>query len=76
MGPGSALPAARLATLTQPTLVLTGGRCPAWMTNAGRAVAATVTRAILRVLDNQSQNVAPEALVPELLEFFITAGPM
>jgi pimeloyl-ACP methyl ester carboxylesterase len=70
MGPGNALPAHRLAAITQPTLVLTGGNSPAWMTSAGRAVAGTVQGAVHRVLDGQMHNVSPEALAPELLEFF------
>jgi pimeloyl-ACP methyl ester carboxylesterase len=70
MGPGNALPAGRLAAITQPTLVLTGGNSPAWMTGAGKAVAATIPGAVHRVLGGQAHNVSPEALAPELLEFF------
>jgi pimeloyl-ACP methyl ester carboxylesterase len=72
MGPGNALPAGRLAAITQPTLVLTGGNSPAWITNAGRAVAGTIPTATHRVLEGQTHNVSPEALAPELLEFFTT----
>lgn len=70
MGPGNALPAQRLAAITQPTLVLTGGNSPAWMTNAGTAVAGTIPVAVHRVLAGQMHNVSPQALAPELLEFF------
>jgi pimeloyl-ACP methyl ester carboxylesterase len=70
MGPGNALPAGRLAALTQPTLVLTGGNSPAWITNAGKAVAGTIPAAIHRVLKGQTHNVSPIVLAPELLEFF------
>ncbi|MBF8192197.1 alpha/beta hydrolase [Nonomuraea sp. K274] len=73
LGPGNALPAARLAAVTQPTLVLNGRDSPRWMTNAGLAVTAAVPGATRRVLDDQAHNVAPEALVPELLEFFVAA---
>ncbi|MEV0229164.1 alpha/beta hydrolase [Nonomuraea sp. NPDC050786] len=73
MGPGNALPAGRLAALTQPTLVLNGEDSPGWMSNAGLAVAAAVPGAVRRVLEDQAHNVAPEALVPELLEFFVAA---
>ena len=72
MGPGNALPAGRLAAITQPTLVLTGGNSPAWMTNAGKAVARSIPGAAHRVLDGQTHNVSPAALAPELLEFFNT----
>jgi hypothetical protein len=70
LGPGNALPAARLATIAQPTLVLNGAVSPAWMANAGTAVAAAVPGAVRRVLHGQGHDVAPEALAPELLEFF------
>jgi alpha-beta hydrolase superfamily lysophospholipase len=70
MGPGNALPAGRLASVRAPTLVLNGGDSPAWMTNAGRAVAATVPGATQRILEGQSHNPAPESLAPELLGFF------
>jgi hypothetical protein len=71
MGPANAQPASRLAGITAATLVLTGGNSPAWMTNAGQAVARTVPGAVHRVLAGQTHNVSPEALVPELLEFFL-----
>ncbi|MGW4794676.1 alpha/beta fold hydrolase [Nonomuraea sp. NPDC004297] len=73
LGPGNALPADLLAALEQPTLVLNGSDSPAWMASAGLAVAAAVPGAVRRVLEDQAHNVAPEALVPELLEFFVTA---
>jgi len=73
MGPGNALPVDLLAAIDQPTLVLTGGNSPAWMTNAGKEVAARVPRAVCRILDNQTHNVTPEALAPEILEFFVAA---
>jgi hypothetical protein len=41
------------------------------MTNAGEAVAEAVPGAVHRVLEAQAHNVAPQAVVPELLEFFI-----
>ncbi len=70
MGPGNALPAARLAAISQPTLVLTGGSSPDWLTNAGLAVAAAIPGARHRALDGQTHDVSAEALVPELLGFF------
>jgi pimeloyl-ACP methyl ester carboxylesterase len=70
LGPGNALPAERLAAIAQPALVLTGQNSPAWMTSAGKAVAAAAPVARHRVLEAQTHNVDPEALAPELLEFF------
>ena len=72
MGPGNALPVGLLARITQPTLVLNGGDSPAWMGSAGKAVAGAIPGAVHRVLEDQAHNVAPEAIVPELLEFFLT----
>ncbi|MGW4475193.1 alpha/beta fold hydrolase [Nonomuraea sp. NPDC004354] len=69
MRPGNRLPTVA-ATLTQPTLVLDGGDSPAWMRNAGTAVARTIPAACHRLLPNQSHDVAAHALAPELLEFF------
>jgi pimeloyl-ACP methyl ester carboxylesterase len=71
MGPDNALPADLLASITQPTLVLNGGDSPAWMGSAGKAVAEAIPGAVHRVLPAQAHNVAPQAIVPELLEFLI-----
>ena len=68
--PGNIVPAEGLAAFTQPVLVLTGGNSPPWITKAGKAVAGTIPGAVHRVLDGQTHNVSPTALVPELLEFF------
>lgn len=73
MGPGNTLPVRTLAAIRQPTLVLNGDQSPAWLGNAGMAVAVAVPGAVRRVLEGQSHNVSPDALIPELLEFF-TAG--
>jgi pimeloyl-ACP methyl ester carboxylesterase len=73
MGPGSALPTQRLAAVDRPALVLNGELSPAWMGAAGQAVAAALPRAAHRVLEGQAHGVTAEALVPELLEFFVTA---
>jgi hypothetical protein len=73
LGPGNELPAGLLAAVTQPMLVLNGGNSPAWLTNAGQAVAEAVPGAARRILEDQAHNVAVAAIVPELLEFFVAA---
>jgi pimeloyl-ACP methyl ester carboxylesterase len=73
VGPGNAFPAERFASITQPTLLLTGGSSPIWMADAGKAVAAAIPHTVHRVLDGQTHNVGAEVLTAELLEFF-TAG--
>jgi pimeloyl-ACP methyl ester carboxylesterase len=70
MGPGNALPTALLSALTQTTLVLTGENSPAWIIRTGKAVCASIPHATHRVLEGQTHNVAPQVLIPELLEFF------
>lgn len=72
MGPDNMLPASLLAGLTQPTLVLNGGDSPPWMRRTGEAVAGAIPGAVHRVLEGQAHYVAPEAIVPELLEFLLT----
>ncbi|MEU8360769.1 alpha/beta fold hydrolase [Nonomuraea sp. NPDC048882] len=73
LGPGNALPAGRLSGIRRPTLVLNGALSPPWMANAGLAVAEVIPGAVRRVLEGQAHDVAPEALVPEVLEFFVAA---
>ena len=70
MGPGNALPVGTAAALGQPVLVLNGEHSPAWMRNAGAAVAAAVPAAVHRILAGQTHAVTADALAPELLEFF------
>jgi hypothetical protein len=43
------------------------------MGRAGKAVANAIPGAVHRVLKAQPHYVAPEAIVPELLEFLVTA---
>ncbi len=51
--------------------MLNGGDSPAWMGHAGKAVAQAIPGAVHRILEAQAHYVAPQAIVPELLEFFI-----
>lgn len=73
LGPGNALPVDLLTRITTPALVLTGEASRPWMISAGKAVATTLPNAVYRTLENQTHNVSPKALAPELLEFFIIA---
>jgi hypothetical protein len=43
------------------------------MGRAGKAVASAIPGAVHRVLPGQPHYVAPEAVVPEMLEFLLTA---
>ncbi|MGH3382058.1 MAG: alpha/beta fold hydrolase [Actinoallomurus sp.] len=70
-GPGCALPAERLATLTVPTLALGGGESPGWLREGAHAVAATVPGARYVTIDGEDHGVLnhPEALRAVLTEF-------
>jgi pimeloyl-ACP methyl ester carboxylesterase len=67
---GLPLPATRWSGATVPTLVMDGGKSPAWMRNATRALAGIVPNATYRTLDGQTHMVKPKALAPPLIEFF------
>lgn len=69
MGDGS-VPAARLESITVPTLVMDGGASPAFMHNAAQAVAHALPNAKHRTLEGQTHDVAPEVLAPILEQFF------
>ena len=70
MGDGS-VPTERLSSITVPTLVIDGGASPAFMHNAAQAVAHALPNAQRRTLEGLTHDVAPEALAPVLVEFFM-----
>jgi pimeloyl-ACP methyl ester carboxylesterase len=65
MGDGS-LPVERLAAVTAPTLVLAGGGGPAWFRMSAEAAAAAIPGATVRILPEQTHDVAPEVLARAL----------
>jgi pimeloyl-ACP methyl ester carboxylesterase len=67
---GRPLPAGRWASVTIPTLVMDGGRSPAWMRNGSRALAGVLPSAQYRTLDGQTHTVKPEVHAPVLEEFY------
>jgi acetyl esterase/lipase len=66
---GKPLAADRFAAVTVPTLVLIGGTTP-WLNDGGHALAEALPRGQLRQLDGQTHDVAPDVLVPALIDFF------
>ena len=66
----TSLPAGRWAAITAPTLVVDGGRSPASMRHAMRALASVLPNANLRTLKGQTHIVKPQVLAPALAEFF------
>jgi pimeloyl-ACP methyl ester carboxylesterase len=67
---GNPLPAGRWSAVTAPTLVVGGGKSPAWLRHAVQAVADAVPGARHRELPGQTHLVKPKALAPVLTEFF------
>ena len=69
-GSGKPLPATLGASIKAPTLVMDGGKSPAWMRHSMQALAQTLPKANYRTLAGQNHMVKAEALVPVLVEFF------
>jgi pimeloyl-ACP methyl ester carboxylesterase len=70
---GAPLPAGRWAGVATPTMVVVGGKSPAWFHHGTRALADALPHAEHCVLDGQTHMVKAKALAPLLSEFF--AGP-
>jgi pimeloyl-ACP methyl ester carboxylesterase len=68
---GHPLPPDRWSAVGVPTLVMDGGKSPAWMRQAQRALAAVVPGATTRTLDKQTHMVNAKVLAPALGEFFL-----
>lgn len=67
---GKPLSATRWATVTVPTLVVVGGKSPAWMRHGMHALADVLPNATRHTLDGQTHMVKPKPLAPVLIEFF------
>ena len=63
------LPAALLATVTIPALVISGEQSPPFLRNAARAAAAALPGGRLSVLPGQGHDINPEATAPVMAEF-------
>ena len=67
---GRPLASGRWASLTAPTLVIAGGKSPAWLANAQRALADALPGASHQTLEGQTHIVKPKPLAPVLADFF------
>ena len=65
-------PADRWAAMTTPTLIIDGGKSPAWIRNAAKAFKAAIPNAQSRTIPGQTHMVKPDALAPVLIEYFST----
>ena len=69
-GAGKPLDARQWTAATAPTLVIAGGKSPAWMRNAMQALAAALSDAKYTILEGQMHIVQAEAIAPILIDFF------
>jgi pimeloyl-ACP methyl ester carboxylesterase len=67
---GNPLPTARWTNVTVPTLVIEGGASAGWFHVSGDALVKLLKNATRQTLEGQTHQVAPEALVPLLVEYF------
>ena len=68
---GAPFTPAEWASVKAPTLVAAGGKSPAWMANATRALAGALPDARYQTLPGQNHMVKPQAIAPVLTEFFL-----
>lgn len=67
---GKPLPAERWASVTSPTLVLTGGNSETFFHTGAKALVGSLANAKHHILEGQDHAVSPAALAPVLVEFF------
>jgi pimeloyl-ACP methyl ester carboxylesterase len=67
---GEPLPAGYYADVTPETLVIAGGRSPAYLRNAQAAIAAQVPRGRLATLPGQTHMIKAKATAPALVDHF------
>jgi pimeloyl-ACP methyl ester carboxylesterase len=67
---GTPLPAERWHNVKIPTLVMVGGKSPAWFHHSTQALADVLPNAAHCVVEGQTHNVKAESLAPPLRDFF------
>ena len=67
---GEPLSTRRWASVTIPTLVMDGGKSPAWMQHGMTALGEVLPNVKRRTLDGQTHMLKAKAVVPVLTEFF------
>lgn len=68
---GKPLPADYWSSVKIPTLVVYGGKSPAWMQNGMKALAKTLPQAALLVLPGATHLVKPQSLAPLMKEYYL-----
>lgn len=67
---GNPLPAGGWDSVKAPTLVVAGGKSPAWMRHGMEQLAEVLPNARHRTLEGQTHLVKPKAIAPVLVDFF------
>lgn len=70
---GQPLPAGAYDGLSAPTLIVAGGKSPAYLRNAQAAIAAAVPGAQLITLPGQTHMIKPKAVAPVIADFLTQA---
>jgi pimeloyl-ACP methyl ester carboxylesterase len=70
LGEDASIPIERAARVAVPTLIMVGGASFPFMHTTAKALAEAIPNAKQRTLEGQTHEVSPEALAPELMEFF------
>jgi alpha-beta hydrolase superfamily lysophospholipase len=73
-GSGRPLPTNRWHAVAVPTLVMDGGKSPAYMRHAAQALSQRIAGAAYRTLPGQTHLLKPEAVAPVLVQFLGGAG--
>ena len=62
-------------SVTQPVLMMAGGKSDEWMQNAARAIADALPNASYKTIEGQNHMAKAKAIAPSLLEFLETRAP-
>ncbi len=71
LGEDSSIPAEQIALITAPTLVMNGGASFPFMDETAQVLSKAIPHAKRYTLQGQTHDVAPEALAPVLVDFFL-----
>jgi pimeloyl-ACP methyl ester carboxylesterase len=71
---GRPLPRDRWTSVSSPTLVMDGGKSPAWMRTGVKSLADLLPGSVYRTLPGQTHMVEPEAVAPALADFFAASA--
>src|SRR2546429_9378223 len=71
LGENSSIPAQRIAVINAAALVMNGGASFPFMDGTAQALSKAIPHAKRYTLEGQTHDVAPEALAPVLMDFFL-----